>query len=841
MIRKENDGSDETVDARPVTDELGDTEYRVGSEHVLAATGRLAQVGGWHYEVASKRIRWTDVTYELLEVDPGFAPTISAGLAFFYPEDRPVIAAALRRALRDGTPYELRLRLRTGRGRERWMKINGEPILAKGAGERAAAGTIVGLYGSIQDVTDRVEAERAHRASEARFRSVFDAAPLGIAVADHDRRFLLVNPALERFLGYPAEEVLGKKISDLIHPDDRTLDASQYQALVSGRIAAFTRDKRFLRRDGAVVWGRVTVAMIQEDGSRLHTIGLFSDLSEERAAEEQELRARVVFENTSEGIIVTDADQRILAVNRAFREITGYSEDEVRGKTPRLLKSGRHDEAFYRAMWASLNATGNWRGEIWNRRKDGEIFPQLTTISLVRDQSGRLTHYVGVFGDITQIKRSEENLYRLAHHDVLTGLPNRALLRARMEQALQRAERVGGKVGVLFLDLDLFKNVNDTLGHTFGDALLVQVAQSMAASVRDVDTIARLGGDEFSVIMEELDEPSAAAKLAERLLEGFVEPFDVDGRELYITASIGISLFPDDGRDMDTLVSNADLAMYKAKESGRNCYRFFEPQMTAVAMERLQLETALRGALVRRELSLVYQPQVLLEDRSLAGVEVLVRWTHPELGCVSPARFIPIAEDVGLIAELGAWVLAEACRQLREWDDVGFLVPRLAVNLSMAQLERQDLVAEIRATLARAGIAADRLELEVTESMLMRHTERVVANLLALKEMGVTVAVDDFGTGYSSLGYLKQLPIGRLKIDKTFVDGLPDDVDDNAIARSIVALARGLGLEVIAEGVESREQADWLRREGCYEAQGYHFGRPISAEALVEHHLPRKW
>lgn len=810
------------------------------SEALLIATGRLARVGGWEYDFFTNRIHWTVVTCELHEVGPDFEPNLTSALSFYHPEDRPLVEEALLAAVRDGAPYELTARLRTAKGRQIWIKTTGEPIRAGDDDGRVEPGALIGLHGSIQDITQRVLAERSQHASEARFRSVFDAAPLGVAVADRERRFLLVNSALERFLGYPARDLLGDKISALVHPEDRAIDASQYQDLVAGRITSFTRDKRFIRQDGTVVWGRVTIAMIDDEESQLHTIGLFADINEELAAEERELRARVVFENTSEGIIVTDADQRILAVNRAFQEITGYSEQAALGNTPRLLQSGRHDETFYRTMWTSLNETGHWRGEMWNRRKDGEIYPQLTTISAVHDQADRLTHYVGVFGDITQIKRSEEKLYRLAHHDVLTGLPNRVLLRARMEQALQRAERSGSKVGVLFLDLDLFKNVNDTLGHTVGDALLVQVAKSMAGKVREADTIARLGGDEFSVIMEELDDPSDPGLLAQRLLEGFVAPFDVNGHELYITASIGISLFPDDGRDMDTLVSNADLAMYQAKEGGRNCYRFFEPYMTATAMERLQLETALRGALARGELSLTYQPQVRLSDQCMHGAEVLLRWTHPELGRVSPARFIPIAEDLGLIAEIGGWVMLQACRQLGEWDARGFLVPRLAVNLSMAQLERSDLVDEVRAALASTGIEGERLELEVTESMLMRHTDRVIANLQALKEMGIAIAVDDFGTGYSSMGYLKQLPICRLKIDKSFIDGLPSDADDNAIARSIVALARGLGLEVIAEGVETQEQVEWLRQAGCYEAQGYHFGRPISADELVNHNLCRK-
>jgi diguanylate cyclase (GGDEF)-like protein len=406
------------------------------------------------------------------------------------------------------------------------------------------------------------------------------------------------------------------------------------------------------------------------------------------------------------------------------------------------LQSGRHDETFYQAMWATLEATGQWRGEFWNRRSDGDIYPQLSTISTVCDKGGRLTNYIAVFGDITQLKRSEEELYRLAHMDALTGLPNRVLLRARLEQSVSRARRDGSMLAILFLDLDLFKNVNDTLGHPVGDALLQSVAAAMQTKIRAADSIARLGGDEFVVLMEDVDDPNMAAQLARRLLGVFSSPFDAEGRELYITASIGISIFPLDGEDMDALLSNAGVAMYQAKEHGRNTYRFFESVMTERAMERLRLENALRGALARNEMTLVFQPQVKLSNRSMYSAEVLLRWHHPELGQVPPERFIPVAEELGLIRELGAWVLEQACLQLAEWDRSGFLVQRLAVNLSAQQLERVDLLDSIRPILARAQIEGDRLELEVTESMLMRHADQIISNLRALREPSSRSGVD---------------------------------------------------------------------------------------------------
>ena len=556
---------------------------------------------------------------------------------------------------------------------------------------------------------------------------------------------------------------------------------------------------------------------------------LQKEIAERKRTEEALSQAAAVFENISEAAMVMDTKNRIVAVNKAFTEITGYAQDDVVNKTPQMLRSDKHDEPFYAAISASIIKTGRWSGEVWNRRKNGEIFPVWLNISTVVDDLGQVTHYVSVFSDITPIKESQEQLERLAHHDALTGLPNRLLFHARLEHALERARREGRLVAILCFDLDHFKNINDSLGHPAGDRLLQVVTKRLLDSVRREDTVARLGGDEFTILLEELQESKDAGIVAEKALNVLAEPFELDGHEAYVSGSVGISLFPADGHDATTLLKNADSALYRAKEHGRNNYQFYTEDLTIAAFKRLALESSLRRAVEREEFTLYYQPQLSLNSGRVVGAEALVRWQHPELGLVFPAEFIPMAESTGLIVKLGEWVMDTACTQAKAWQKEGLPPIRIAINLSSVQVNRGDIITTVERVLQETGLDPQYMELEITEGLIMQQTHQTIAILEKLKAMGVMLAVDDFGTGYSSLSYLKRLPLHRLKIDRSFVCDIPDDSEDMAITRAVIALGNNLQLVVVAEGVENETQLEFLRSNGCDEAQGYLYSAPVPA------------
>ena len=546
-------------------------------------------------------------------------------------------------------------------------------------------------------------------------------------------------------------------------------------------------------------------------------------------------QAAAVFDSTKEGVIITDAQALIIAVNPAFAEITGYSAEDVIGENPRLLSSGSQSTEFYADLWRNLTKHGQWQGEMLNRRKDGSFLPEWLSISTIRDATGQPVQYVGVFSDISVIKQSEVRLDYLAHHDALTALPNRLLLVDRLRLAVARARRNDTGFAVVFLDLDRFKYINDSMGHDVGDQLLKQVAQRLTDTVRVSDTVARLGGDEFVVVLDDIATTDRARLFADKLLLVLGERYRLKGQELFVSASLGISLYPEHGTEVDELIKNADAAMYQAKEAGKNTYSFYSTKLTAAAFARVSLESALRAAVEQGEFELHYQPQCSVSDGRIQVLEALVRWRRPNAATLLyPREFLPIAEESGLIVPIGQWVLESACQQCRQWRDSGFERIRIAVNLSAKQFDKGQVTTLVNRALDLSGLPGDALELELTESCAMRQPEAAIRTLSKLRELGVTLAIDDFGTGYSSLAYLKRLPFTTLKIDRSFVDDIPADANDMAISRAVVVLARTLQMSVVAEGVETMEQLAFLRGIGCGQAQGYLFSRALDPPTLTE-------
>jgi diguanylate cyclase (GGDEF)-like protein/PAS domain S-box-containing protein len=639
-----------------------------------------------------------------------------------------------------------------------------------------------------------------------------------------------VSDNIERIAGYPTDQVLKPDWwMTGLHPEDRQRVIRGFSTLKPN--GQMTQEYRFRKPDGEYFWIRDEVRINSDNRTgHISASGIWSDITEQREAVERLHLNNAIIEATHDGIILTDLCARIISVNGAFTRITGYTLDEVRGQTPRILSSGKHDRPFFQALWRLLSEQGSWQGEIWNRRKNGEIYPEWLTLNTVSDPNGTPTHYVGIFTDISHLRQTEDQLDFLYHHDALTALPNRVLMLSRLEHAIEVALPKKQKIAVLIVDLDRFKNINDSLGHPVGDELLILVGQRLLTALPEGSSLGRLGGDEFMLLVDRLDQAESAMLVANRLLGVFETPFSLSQEaEVFVRASIGISLFPNDGQTAHDLVRNADAAVYRAKDAGRNTCCFYTEELTRFAGERLLLETRLRRAIGQHEFVVFYQPVLCVQTGRLLGAEALVRWQPPGERMVPPAAFIPIAEETGLIVDLGEWVLREACTQVQRWKRRALPFGKLAVNLSPEQFRRQDVCAMVARVLDETGFLADDLELEITESGLMEQGDQAEARLKALKGLGVSLAIDDFGTGYSSLAYLKRFAIDKLKIDRSFVKDIAEDRNDLAIANAIMALAFSLEMCVQAEGVENEEQLHILRAQGCQTYQGYLCSPPLPA------------
>ncbi len=697
----------------------------------------------------------------------------------------------------------------------------------------------IGLYLLILSYLNIIRRkEHDLKEKEQKIRTFYESVSCGIIVHDQSGSVIHANEVACNIIGLNLEQLLGKVLYEkwqFIQEDGTPFSINTLPTTITlqtGMVVRNTVMGMLHPKDREYRWLLVHSNPVFDPRTGLvkQSVTTFVDITERKEAEDHLRLSNTVFETTLEAIVVTDASATIQKVNPAFSAMTGYEVSEVIGKTPRVLSSQFQNHTFYEDMWESLLESGHWRGEIWNRRKNGELFLELKTIVAVKDQQDNTVQYVAVSHDITDYKRKVEQINHLAYHDALTGLPNRHLFHDRLIQSLAHAHLHQESLAILFIDMDRFKNVNDSLGHNIGDELLKKIARRLEECIREGDTLARLGGDEFIVLLPTVF-LQQVERIARRILEEMKAPFIIDGFELFISASIGVSMYPNDGIDQDTLIKNADTAMYQAKELGKNTYQFYTLAMSTQSFAKLEMESYLRKAIERNELVVYYQPQIDLMNQQLIGMEALVRWKHPKLGMVSPGKFIPLAEETGLIVPVGEWVLRTACKQAKQWHDQGIWPLKMSVNMSVRQFQQQNIVALVAAVLEDTKISPSSLELEITESIL-QNIDMIMPQLEKLKKLGVQISIDDFGTGYSSLNYLKNFPVDTLKIDQSFIRDIYCDPRNATIVMTIIAMAQTLQMNVIAEGVETEEQLRFLIQQQCDGAQGYYFSPPIPAEEI---------
>ncbi|MCK9394387.1 MAG: PAS domain S-box protein [Methylobacter sp.] len=742
-----------------------------------------------------------------------------------HPDDRATAFVAYYQDTQIHKTITTEYRLRNANGEWRWILDKSTPLYDE-------SGVFTGYIGSAIDITESKQVQQILQDKERMLSESQRIAHVGSWSVELATGCISWSDEMYRIYGVTPETfgLSPKAILDLIHPGDRAVMKRWLSDCRAGKKSR-ELDFRIMLPDGAVRFIRGSGGLQYDKMQRpLRMVGSAQDITERKRIELDLRIAATAFES-QEAMVITDTASVILRINKAFTESTGYTEQEAVGQKISILKSGRHDAAFYRAMWESILRAGAWQGEIWDRRKNGEVYPKWLSITAVKGNDGVVSHYVGIHTDITERKTAEEQIKQLAFYDPLTRLPNRRLLQERLKHGINMERREGKQLALLMLDLDRFKSINDSLGHLAGDELLQQVAARITARLRDVDMVARLGGDEFIVLLEDIAQPEDAARVAKEIVADLTKPFSLPHSDnVQIGVSIGISLYPQHGDSPEILMDHADAALYQAKDAGRGCFAYFSEDLTVAVRERIALETRLRRAIEQQELCVFFQPQVDIASGRIVGAEALVRWQDPVVGLIPPIRFIPIAEETGLILAIGEWVLRETCRQGREWLDAGLPPLTLAVNVSSYQFRRGDICALVITVLEETGFPAKQLELEITESGLMENQDNATAILNTLRDQGVRFAIDDFGTGYSSLAYLKHFPLDVLKIDKSFIDDIPFQQDDMEIAATIVAMGHILGFKVLAEGVETIAQLAFLQEKGCDMYQGY-----IKSKAVPAH------
>lgn len=814
--------------ARDISERRLAEEARRESATSLKEAESIAMLGSYVLHIQPGTWESSDNFDQLLGIDKAYERSVSGWEALIHPDDRSMMADyLLHEVIGQGKAFDKEYRIiRHNDQAGRWVHGRGKLKVDD-------QGHVVLIRGTIQDISDRKFAEQALQESEEKYRRLFELSedPMWLIL---DERFVMANRASAQLLGYETAETLTdihpSRLSPEFQPDgQRSYDKANAMMAIAYREGYHRFEWAHQKKNGEALPVEVSLTRIPYAGHHA-LFCIWRDITERKRSEATLVKLSQAVEQSPSSIIITDLDRRIEYVNQTFCNVTGYSAAEAIGQTPQsLLHSGKTPKANYEAMWAHLNRGEAWQGEFINHRKDGSEYIESVAIAPVRQADGKITNYLAVKHDITEQRHTEARIENLAHFDQLTGLPNRASLNDRFEYARSLAQRSGQHLAVMFFDLDNFKSINDTLGHGVGDQLLMQVAKRIKSMLRGEDTVTRFGGDEFILLLHETDE-TGAAHVAIKLIEQAAHAYQIEQHELVVTHSIGIAIYPNDGNDLDTLLKHADAAMYRVKRAGRNDFRFFTPEMHEYSARTLLLTNELHHALKKGELQLHYQPQISAQDHRILGVEALLRWQHPKLGAISPAEFIPVAEESGQIIAIGEWVLRTAASQLKAWMDSGLPSMTVAVNLSAIQFRQANISEVVTHILDEIGLPHEYLELELTEAVAMGNPEKAITVMNALHEQGIRMSIDDFGTGYSSLSYLKKFKVYKLKIDQSFVRHLASDPEDQAIVSAIVNMARSLGMHTIAEGVETAEQLAFLELQGCQEMQGYYFSKPLSAE-----------
>lgn len=792
----------------------------------LIESQAVAKIGSWDHNFETDHLWWSQETWNILDLKPNEnTPSFELFISAVHPQDREKVKDAFFSSVENKTLYQVEHRLLLADGTIKHVQEYGKTVYDD-------QGKPIRSYGSMQDISERKLTQQTLQQQATDLDVIFESIPLILFVKDaKTREYLRMNEACEKFLGLAHKEAVGKSDYEIL-PQQQAELITQYDSKAIATEGIYNIPEERIRTPEGNQFVRTKRVKVNDiHGQPKYILGIGENITQQKKDEVALKLFSEVIENLSEGIMICDADANLVYVNPGFELITGYQFADIKGKNPSFLQSGKHGKEFYQEMWDKITNHGNWQGEVWNKKADGNLIAEWLSISSIFDEAGNVVNYIAVFNDLSKIKESEEELRYLAHHDSLTRLPNRVLLNDRLEHALAKIAHNDSKLAVIYLDLDHFKNINDSFGHPHGDKLLQEVARRLLAIVSDADTVSRVSGDEFVVLLEDIVSADEVSLVAQSIVDSFNSPIAIDDNEIMVTTSMGIAIAPNDCDNSVELLKVADTALYRAKDLGRNTFEFYSQDMTSSSFETLFMLNSLHKALEKDEFVLHYQPQIYTKISQFTGVEALLRWQHPELGMISPAKFIPVAEDSGLIVRIGEWVLRESCFRMKRWLEMEMNIDYIAVNISPRQLMDKNFISMVEKVLHETELPGEHIELEITETLVMKDANYSEL-LVQLKRLGLRISIDDFGTGYSSLTRLKSLPIDKLKIDMSFIKGIPANQNDATIVKSIIGLAKGMKLQIIAEGVETQAQAVFLMNNGCTYAQGYFYSKPLEAKKL---------